>query len=335
MKRIHDSLRHVFQRHRIVFWYDATREWEKPFNDFLDEGVQKLTVDGTELGAKVTIHRAPDQRFLVYVPKARPLDADNWLLDLVLQGHEYKADRASLALQEVGLPYEFRPVVEEHARFFDSAKRIEVLRGLLVAGEEPLSLRRKLMAVAAGATTVTIDAILLAFLSRGKGQQEDDLVDPVQAAFGGMGLVVPFWKEVSIDFGYATETPTLRDFVRSLFRAANPLDQGVRLSAHAQVFLQHWKDSQLFSPAFRWWAELMERELNLAHQLDALDDVRALGSCDAFPSVERYFLSGFAVHLKWKACRQSRCGRAFNNAAPRSGMPTTVTVTRRWIKRWC
>jgi uncharacterized protein (TIGR02687 family) len=291
MKRIHDSLRNVFQRHRIVFWYDATREWEKPFDDFRDEGVQKLTVDGTEFGAKVTIHRAPDQRFLVYVPKARPLDAENWMLDLVLQGHEYKADRASLALQEVGLPYELRPVVEEHAGFFDSAKRVEMLRGLLVAGEEPLTLRRKLMAVASGASTFTIDAILLAFLSRAKGQQEDDLVDPVQAAFGGMGLVVPFWKEVSIDFGYAAEAPTLQDFVRSLFRAANPLDQGVRLSAHAQVFLQHLKDSQLFSPAFRWWAELMERELNLAHQLDALDDMRGLGSCDAFPSVERYCLS--------------------------------------------
>jgi uncharacterized protein (TIGR02687 family) len=291
MKRIHDSLRHVFQRHRIVFWYDAAREWEKPFNDFVDEGVQKLTVDGTEFGAKVTIHRAPDRRFLVYVPKARPLDSDNWLLDLVLQGHEYKADRASLALQEVGLPYELRPVVEEHVAFFDAAKRIEALRGLLVAGEEPISLRRKLMAVASGATTVTIDAILLAFLSRGKGQQGDDLVDPVQAAFGAMGLGVPFWKEVAIDFGYAAETPTLRDFARSLFRAANPLDQGVRLSAHAQVFLQHWKDSQLFSPSFRWWAEIMERELNLAHQLDALDDVRVLGSCDAFPLVERYCLS--------------------------------------------
>ncbi len=40
MKRIHESLRHVFQRNRIVFWYDDTREWGKPFNDFVDEGVK-------------------------------------------------------------------------------------------------------------------------------------------------------------------------------------------------------------------------------------------------------------------------------------------------------
>ena len=38
---------------------------------------------------------------------ARPADANNWLLDLLLQGYEYKADKASLALQAVGLPHEF------------------------------------------------------------------------------------------------------------------------------------------------------------------------------------------------------------------------------------
>jgi hypothetical protein len=36
MKRIHDSLRTVLQRHRLVFWYDATREWEKGTEIFVD-----------------------------------------------------------------------------------------------------------------------------------------------------------------------------------------------------------------------------------------------------------------------------------------------------------
>jgi uncharacterized protein (TIGR02687 family) len=290
MKRIHESLRQVFQRHRIVFWYDAAREWEKAYEAFADEGVRKLTVAGTELGAKVAIHRAQDSRFLVYVPSPRPPDADNWLLDFLLLGHEYKADRASLALQDVGLPYELRPVIEAHVGFFDSTKRVDVLRGLLIPDEEPASLRRKLMAVTAGAVTPEIDAILLAFLARAKEAPEDDLLDPVQATFGGFGLGIPFWRDVGLSFGYESETPTLRDFARSLFRAANPLDHGVSLSAHAQVFLQHWKDSQAFSPAYRRWAELMERELNLANQLDALDDIRALGSSDTFPLVEQFFL---------------------------------------------
>jgi uncharacterized protein (TIGR02687 family) len=290
MNRIHESLRHVLQRHRIVFWYDGARQWEKAYEAFVDEGVRKLTVIGTEFGAKVTIHRAPEARFLVYVPSPRPPDADNWLLDFLLQGREYKADRASLALQDIGLPYELRPVIEAHIEFFDSPKRVDTLRGFLIQNEEPSSLRRKLMAVAASAATPEIDAVLLAFLAGAKEVQEDDLVDPVQATFGGMGLEVPFWREVSLAFAYTSEAPTLRDFTRTLFRAANPLDRGVSLSAHAQVFLQHWKDSQAFSPAYRRWAELMERELNLANQLEGLDDMRVLGSSDAFPLVERFIL---------------------------------------------
>src|SRR5690348_8891471 len=110
MRRIHDSLQSVFQRHRLVFWYDATREWGDTFEAFVDSSVIKLKVDGNEFGTKVRVVRDsnPLAKFLIYVPALRPPDADNWLLDLLLQGHEYKADRASLAIQEVGLPSEFR-----------------------------------------------------------------------------------------------------------------------------------------------------------------------------------------------------------------------------------
>ncbi len=290
MKRIHDSLRQVFFRNRVVFWYDPAREWTKAFETFADDGVRKLTVEGTEFGTKVTIHRAPDARFLVYLPSARPADADNWLLDFLLQGYEYKADRASLALQDVGLPFELRPVVEAHVAFFDSVKRVEALRGLLGPAEDPSSLRLKLMAVAAGATTANLDAILLAFLSRTKDGGDGDFLDPVQTTFGALGLVDALWNAVGLSFNYVSETPNLKDFARTLFRAANPLDQGIKLSAHAQVFLQHWKDSQAFSPAFRRWAEMMERELNVAHQLDEVRDAAVLGGCDAFPLIERFWL---------------------------------------------
>ncbi len=36
MKRIHDCLQQVFQRHRLVFLYDATGEWAETFNAYSD-----------------------------------------------------------------------------------------------------------------------------------------------------------------------------------------------------------------------------------------------------------------------------------------------------------
>ena len=95
MKRIHESLARVFQRHRLVFWYVATGEWAETFQVYPDAVVAKLSVAGNELGTKVRIVRDPnpEAKFLIYVPTVRPADADNWLLDLLLQGYKYKADR--------------------------------------------------------------------------------------------------------------------------------------------------------------------------------------------------------------------------------------------------
>jgi hypothetical protein len=42
VKRIHDSLQHVFQRHRLVFWYDPTGEWAETFSAYPDENVAQL-----------------------------------------------------------------------------------------------------------------------------------------------------------------------------------------------------------------------------------------------------------------------------------------------------
>ena len=72
MKRIHDSLQHVFQRNRLVFWYDATGEWTEAFESFADPDVTKLTVAGNEFGTKVRVVREPDPgaKFLIYVPSA-------------------------------------------------------------------------------------------------------------------------------------------------------------------------------------------------------------------------------------------------------------------------
>jgi hypothetical protein len=96
MNRIHDSLRHVFQRHRLVFWYDPEGQWTPEFETFDESGIHKKRIEGTEFGAKVAIHRDPDSqaRYLLYFPSARPRDADNWLLDLLLQGHEYQRPTA-------------------------------------------------------------------------------------------------------------------------------------------------------------------------------------------------------------------------------------------------
>ena len=290
MKRIHDSLQRVFQRHRLVFWYDATGEWRATFDAYVDEGVTKLRVEGNEFGTKVRVIRDPnpEARFLVYVPTVRPADADNWLLDLLLQGHEYKADKASLALQEVGLPHGFLHLAEDHAPYFTAGWRIEGLKEIIHKNDESQQIRLKMMAVMAG-TAVEVDALLLHFLG-GKVEVELFAIDPVADLFGSARLVEPFWKEVHRLFGYTSGTPSIRDFAVSLFRGANPLDGQVKLHPHAKVFLQRWKDSKSHHVSFRKWSYQMAEELQIATALGAMDDRKILGDWDTFEIFEKFTL---------------------------------------------
>ena len=288
MKRIHDSLQQVFQRQRLVFWYDAAGDWAETFAAYPDPAVTKLAVADNEFGTKVRVVRDPnpEARFLIYLPTVRPPDADNWLLDLLMQGYEYKADKASLALQEVGLPHEFLHLAEEHEAFFRSAKRVQELKDLISSTDQSREIRLKMMAVLAG-TAVELDALLLRFLD---GTAETELLDPVRACFDSAGLVEPFWREVERLFGYASTAPSLRDFAVSLFCAANPLDTQVALQPHAKVFLQRWKDSQTHRASFRQWAHHMERELQVANALGALEDRVSLADWDTFEIFEKFTL---------------------------------------------
>lgn len=288
MKRIHDSLRHALGTHRIVFWYDGAGEWNEAFASFADENVAKLRVEGNAFGTKVRVVRDPkaDAKFLIFVPAARPADAENWLLDLLLQGHEFKADRASLDLQGVGLPHEFLHLAERHAAFFRSEKRIEALKESLHKDDMAPQIRLKMMGVLAGAEA-DIDSLLLHFL---RPAAEGELFDAVAGCFGAAELAEPFWVEVERMFGYGSPAPTLRDFAVSLFRGANPLDRQVTLHAHGKVFLQRWKDSQGHHVSYRVWAGRMEAELQIAGALERVAAAGTLGDWDTFGGFEKFSL---------------------------------------------
>jgi len=290
MNRIHDSLLRVFERNRLVFWYDPEGEWSQTVDEFSDPGVTKLQVDRNEFGTKVRIVRDPDPnaKFLIYVPSSKPADTENWLLDLLLQGYEYKADKASLALQEVGLPHVFIDLTQEHINFFVSEKRTQQLKERIDENDQERDVRLKMMVVLAGNNiAVDIDSLLLHFLA---SSQPAELFDPVEGCLGDCDLTGPFWKEVSRIFDYHGATPSLRDFAVSLFRGANPLDRQFSLHPHAKVFLQRWKDSQTYCESFRAWASQMELDLQIEASLNEITDPAVLGDSDAFELFDKFTL---------------------------------------------
>jgi uncharacterized protein (TIGR02687 family) len=317
MQRVHDSLERVFEKNRIVFWYDPEREWSEAFETFACDGIVKLTVDRNEFGTKVRIvrHRDRNARFLVYVPAPKPADADNWLLDLLLSGHEFKADQASLAALDVGFTQELAYLAKEHHAFFRSEKRSQELRERLEKGDLTRDVRMKMMAILAG-TEIEIDALVLHFLSetaQESSTDEEESADLVTETLGASGLEEAYWGEAEQTFGYSSLAPSVRDFGLWLFRAANPLDGAIKLQAHTKVFLQRWKDSQRHSKAYRAWANRMERELKVLAALDKVQDASVLSDCDTFEAFDKFIIhqlaKAFAAGAKAEKIREILANR--------------------------
>jgi len=288
--RIHESLDTALARKRVVFWYDANGEWTSEFDDYQPAQAEKLRVEGNEFSVKVAISRATlKQRFLLYLPSAKPPEQGNWLLDLLLAGHEFTADRASLDIQEAGLTLEFKELAQQHKAFFRSPVRTTKLKELLRPNDDEGAVRLKMLAVLAK-QQADIDKLLLhAFSQLDPANPDGD--DPVEALYGHHQLSSHFWRAVGEKFGYTSPEPNLRDFAVALFNSVSSIGPSGELLPHARVFLSIWKDSLSSRPAFEQWSDHLAGVLRVEHQLNDAPDTYDPDEDDSYELIERFVLS--------------------------------------------
>ena len=115
MSSIQSALEKQFNTHRIVFWYDVNRDMREEYESVSIPGVEKLEIRNDEYGLKHRLLKEqPGQKFLLFHEGPRPEDSENWLLDVLLAQGEFRADRISIWLSELGLGIEFWDLVQEH-----------------------------------------------------------------------------------------------------------------------------------------------------------------------------------------------------------------------------
>ena len=115
MTKIEQALLRLFEKHRIVFWYDAKKELRTEYEVLNFSDVEKIELKDNEYSVKFRILREEQNRkFLLYHEGPQPPDPQNWLLDVLLSHSEFKADQVSLWLSELGLVPEFWDVVQDH-----------------------------------------------------------------------------------------------------------------------------------------------------------------------------------------------------------------------------
>ena len=285
--RITQALTKLFERHRIVFWYDAKHELRDDFESLELPDVEKVEIANNQYGLKYRMLREePEQKFLLYHEGPQPADLDNWLLDVQLAHTEFRTDQAAIWLSELELGIEFADVVQEHAGFFSSSARKEALKQVLSADDTAGQIRLKMLSVCAGADP-RLDNIL-EYLLQELAKGLDEKIKLINRCM----LDGFLWEQVARSYGYRSSTPGLRDFVIELFKScyAMATEGTFRLTGDALVFLKRWKDARPFEDAFATLSAECAEVLGIEQDLEKRD-FRKLIDVDYFRLIDQKIIS--------------------------------------------
>lgn len=264
LNQIHSALQRLFNEEgrRIVFWNDPEREFFMTVPLLELVGVTTLRLDEVAaLEAKIRLERSePTGKFLLYAPTEEPDPQDDWLLDIRLYSGSFRADRASILLQELGLlTASLRDHLLKYRKFFDAKERLQKVKNLVAPDDVAADLDRKMIAVVARADQPEMfNLVRTIFHAWAEAGNELDLDNPpaVWGQIEKFDLDVPFWQMVKASFGYEEENPTLKNFLLRLVltdyahHLKGDVPQAIRGLllpkagwSNAVVCLAQWRDS--------------------------------------------------------------------------------------------
>jgi hypothetical protein len=293
-ERIQLTLEKLFNRHRIIFWYDAKKELRKDFEDLEMPGVEKIEIRNNEFGIKHRILREkPAEKFLLYHEGPQPDDLDNWLLDVLLALGELRTDQAAVWLSELGLGPEYSEIVPEHVDFFQSEERRKRLKTIVDKEDSLVKLRLKLLAVCVQGESRIDDILenLLVELAEGE--------DPKITLIKQCNLDRFLFQRLEKTYDYRSKAPGIKDFAIQLFKSCYAMGIGDESQLHsdALVFLKRWKDSRKYGESFEALSREYETLLNIETELGGRN-YRDLMELDLFRLIEQKIISGLISEIE-------------------------------------
>lgn len=316
-QQITDSLHKIYttEKHRIVFWNDPDREFEKAIDSLSLDGVEIVHMDDHgPLALKIRLEvEQPEQKFLLYSANEEPDLDDDPLLDIRLYSRRFRADRSSMLLDELGLT---NNRVAEHlklrSKFFANKERVAKLRQFLKTDDEALDIDRKIMAVLVKADSVDFPMIVRdLFCSYEETDELDlDFSPPAWSQIDKYELADSFWNLAETEYGYCDVDPSPQKFLFRLFLSdfTHQLGEDTpvaiaqqRLNAkgilNAVSCLSVWRDSARQAVSYNLIAEEIERRFAIEKAIAALEP-EALQNAITFPIVARVILQGLWDRLQ-------------------------------------
>jgi uncharacterized protein (TIGR02687 family) len=264
--KIQEALENKFQNHDVIFWYDERDELKESFDEISIDGVEKFHIKSNEFEIKYKItSNISKTKFLVYSNQPKPINNENWLLDLELAYHIFHTDQEAIILQDLGLDLSFRELVAEHTLFFKSKERIDKLKELLGKGDVLRDIRYKMVAVTLNTDYVNLNTFIHAHgtaLANGNEKLQRDLERYELSDF--------YWKQILNKFNYSSESPSIYDFLVEAFTDNFNITDKPKLSKETRLLLSLWKDTITYREGFDKISSKIANDIQIESALNTL-----------------------------------------------------------------
>jgi uncharacterized protein (TIGR02687 family) len=292
--KVQSALEKLFLHHRLVFWYDEKGEMTDLFNSLQIPNVEKVIIDNNEFTLKhQLLIEEPTQYFLLYQAKAKPIDNENWMLDLLLSNYEFHTEASSLYLQDLDLPQEFKSLVQQHEEFFANEKRINELKALLEPEDRESKIRLKMLSIVC-ATEPEWEKILYALFAEAYKNKQDKYKAIVKFRLDGF-----LWETIEKKYNYKSSTSTIKDCLLQLVQDNFERSIGIgkpTLNKEAYLFVNRWKENTKARQVYYDWSQQLEKDLGIEAAIQNLNAEQLLDA-DTYAVIDKKIIIDIREHI--------------------------------------
>ncbi|MCH4081489.1 MAG: BREX-1 system phosphatase PglZ type A [Atopobiaceae bacterium] len=294
-KRLEDA----FQGNvRLVFWEDEGSDYAEAIESIQLEGATILNATHHEMAVKRRVLRQePEGRFVLYRSGGAPDPYTDLILDLKLQARPFVCSMEGMWAEECGIPVELASTISDHAAFFKSKERRQMLAKSGLLKDTVESLRFALCAVTLRSSDSIARDAARSMAARAiiEWSREDEVA---LRAISAAGLAQTFWSAMREHLGYAPSAGSEPSVGDMAFRMLEGMcgdivdDEGKADPAESSKVLGDLARTVQRRPVFDYVVHEYEDAVAAAIPEDARTP-ELLADVDAIPQIDQWILMFF------------------------------------------